>query len=89
MEITSIIIWTLIISILLLIVHKYCNGPWTPIDPGTNLKDKIIIVTGSTKGIGKETALVLLEKGAKVIFACRDEINTNCLINSIENLKMR
>jgi len=31
-----------------------------------NLRDKIVIVTGSSKGIGLETAKQLLEKGAKV-----------------------
>jgi NAD(P)-dependent dehydrogenase (short-subunit alcohol dehydrogenase family) len=61
----------------------------TPLSETANLKNKIIIVTGATAGIGKEAALALLEKGAKVIFACRDEIRTNTLINSIESLKIR
>ena len=61
----------------------------TPLSETANLTNKIIIVTGATAGIGKEAALALLEKGAKVIFACRDKIRTNTLINSIERLKIR
>lgn len=33
---------------------------------------KIIIVTGANCGIGKETAISLAKRGAKVILACRD-----------------
>jgi len=36
------------------------------------LDDKVVIVTGSNTGIGKETARVLVRMGAHVIMACRD-----------------
>ena len=39
---------------------------------GYNVKDKIAIVTGSAKGFGKEFAIRLLNKGARV---CISDVN--------------
>ncbi|MCB0747169.1 MAG: SDR family NAD(P)-dependent oxidoreductase, partial [Ignavibacteriae bacterium] len=38
-----------------------------------NLKDKVILVTGGSAGIGLSTAKMLKEKGAKVIITGRNE----------------
>lgn len=37
------------------------------------LQNKVAIITGSSKGIGKETALLLTQEGAHVILAARNE----------------
>lgn len=38
-----------------------------------NIKDKVIIVTGASHGIGRDTAKLLAEKGAKVVLAARSK----------------
>lgn len=77
------IIILLIIIVLLFLIRKFCNSPTTSLTK--SFKDSIIIVTGSSAGIGKFTAFELLKKGATVIFACRSEEKTNKVINSIQD----
>lgn len=63
------------------LIRNYFNGPTTNIS--RDMKDRIVIVTGSSAGIGKETARDLLNKGAKVIFACRDKEKTLKVIDDV------
>eukprot|EP01080_Neovahlkampfia_damariscottae_P006033 gene6033-10035_t len=49
------------------------NSTAEEVSKGLNLNGKIIIVTGSNTGIGKETARVFASKGAHVILSGRDE----------------
>jgi len=70
------------IPIIYFIIRRIFNGRPTPITK-IDVKDKIIVITGCSAGIGKETSKELLRHGAKVIFACRDEKKTNDVINTL------
>lgn len=66
--------------ILLYLLRKYVKGKKATRKP---MKNKIVIITGASDGIGKETAIQLLEDGAKVILACRDEKKTQGVLAEI------
>jgi 3-oxoacyl-[acyl-carrier protein] reductase len=51
-----------------------------------DLKNKIILVTGASRGIGKEIALNLAQQGAHVVFNYRgDEVKANALKEELQN----
>jgi len=55
----------------------------------TNLTNKIVIITGSNTGIGKETAKTLALLGATVILACRDETKGLSAVKYINAERLR
>jgi NADP-dependent 3-hydroxy acid dehydrogenase YdfG len=50
-----------------------------------NIKGKVVAITGASSGIGKATALLLAERGAKVILGARSDDRLNALVLQIEN----
>ena len=86
MTLLSFLLSFIIISIMLYIIKKIANGPLNPIKK--DLTGKLIIVTGSSDGLGLETAKDLLTSNAKVIFACRNKSKTEGVINKLpENMR--
>ena len=73
-----------IILVLFTLISNWGNGPMTELTH--SLKDKIVVITGGSRGIGLETTKDLLRQGAKVIMGCRDSIQANKAIDSINNL---
>eukprot|EP00917_Polyrhabdina_sp_WS-2016_P000588 GHVP01001332.1.p1 GENE.GHVP01001332.1~~GHVP01001332.1.p1 ORF type:complete len:318 (-),score=63.98 GHVP01001332.1:46-999(-) len=63
--------------------NQFGNEGWTP-DRIGDLKGKIFVITGTTSGIGFETAKILLSKGAKVVVLNRNPKKTE---DTIETLK--
>lgn len=49
-----------------------------------DLKGKIVIITGSSAGVGKEAARKLAYLGATIIFACRSKEKTLPIINEMK-----
>ena len=69
------------------LIANWCNGPIT--DLTHSMKDKIVVITGASRGIGLETAKDLLRQGATVIIGCRDSVQANKAIDSIENFSQK
>ena len=73
----------LIILIIFILISRRFNGPLTKLT--CSMKDKIVIITGGSRGIGLETTKDLLRQGATVIIASRDAIQANKAIEEIKN----
>lgn len=52
----------------------------------TRLNGKTVVITGANTGIGKETAVDLARRNARVIMACRDEQRGREACNEVKRL---
>ena len=81
-----ILIFLVILVIILYFLRKYLKGGVC--ENKHDMKNKTIIITGASNGLGKESALDLLNHNAKVIFACRSEERAMQIINTLpENIR--
>jgi len=76
-EIAGIVIGCLIgipglIFLILFGLRMWMRGPTKGSDSTKKLDGKLVVITGANTGIGKETAIDLAKRGARVIICCRD-----------------
>ena len=82
----AILIIFIILVILLYFIRKKLKGGVC--ENKHDMTNKVVIITGSSNGIGKESALDLLNHNATVIFACRSEERAMKVINTVpENIR--
>ncbi len=48
------------------------------------MRDRVCMVTGASRGIGRITALALAEKGADVVLVCRDEARGQAVLDEVK-----
>ena len=48
------------------------------------MKDKTVVITGATSGLGRATTLQLAQKGASVVIIARSNTKANEVIKEIE-----
>ena len=77
--------WVAVVAIVVLaglfLLKKYLSGGVCR--SKARLDGKTVIITRANTGIGKETALDLAKRGARVILACRDLDKANTAANEI------
>lgn len=49
------------------------------------IKDKVVVITGASSGIGEATAKRLAEKGAKLVLGARREDKLKTIVDKIKN----
>ena len=49
-----------------------------------NIEDKVVVITGASSGIGEATAIMLTERGAKVVLGARGLDRLQSLARRIE-----
>lgn len=68
--IIEIVFWCLVAALIMYLLRRLIEGPFYR--KPNRIDGKVVIVTGCNTGIGKETAMELARRGARLYMACRD-----------------
>lgn len=82
----SFITAVLVFALLIYVFKLWLRGPTLGSDQRKRLDGKVVAITGANTGIGKETALDLVKRGARVILLCRNEEKAKKAAQDIKNL---
>lgn len=66
----EILFWLCIAALIMYLLRRIIEGPFYR--KPNRIDGKVVIVTGCNTGIGKETAMELARRGARLYMACRD-----------------
>jgi len=67
------------------LVRLYCKITMGICDVDQDMSGKTVLITGATAGIGKETALELAKRNARVLLACRNVVNAAKVAEEIKS----
>lgn len=71
------------------LIRKLRSRSWKKCRNNTQLRGKTYLITGANSGIGLETARALVQRNARVIFACRSIDSARKVINEIREQQPR
>ncbi|KAK4299325.1 hypothetical protein Pmani_028384 [Petrolisthes manimaculis] len=71
------------VAVSLYMLRKLRDSRWPTCKSKRRMDGKVVVVTGSNSGIGKETARDLAGRGAVVVLACRDRTAAQAAVTSI------
>ena len=66
--------------------HSFLTGPkMKSCESANRLEGKVVVVTGGNTGIGKETVLEMVRRGARVITGCRDLNKAQAVVTEVRD----